>query len=29
VGLGFGDKNGVKALTGKDSPPPNAYKIKG
>lgn len=29
VGLGYGDKKGVMILSGRDSPPPNSYKIKG
>lgn len=29
VGFGFGEKNGLKILSGRDSPPPNNYKIRG
>lgn len=29
VGFGFGDKNGLNIMVGRDSPPPNSYKIKG
>lgn len=27
--FGYGDKSGVKILAGRESPPPNSYKIKG
>jgi hypothetical protein len=29
TGFGFGQKNGVVIREGKDSPPPNTYKIRG
>lgn len=29
VGLGYGEKKGVMIVSGRESPPPNTYKIKG
>ena len=29
VGFGFGDKNGLIMREGRESPPPNAYRIRG
>ena len=27
--FGFGNKNGLQILSGRDSPPPNSYKVRG
>lgn len=29
TGFGFGNKNGLLVKEGKDSPPPNTYKVRG